>query len=333
MSRPRALVTGATGFLGRRLVPRLLTAGLDVRALVRRTDDGEALRQSLPPADRDRLEIALGSYTRADTMKSAAAGCELVYHVAAAMSGSPAGFVQTTVTGTRTMLEALRETGLRRLVLVSSLAVYDTSPLKRGDTLEESCPLEPKPAERDPYCYSKVLQERVAWEAHEQAGLPLVVVRPGVLYGPVRGCLSTRVGLRFGNFVLRVGGWHHLPYSYVDNCADAVAAAGTAPGIEGQAINVIDDELPTGRRLIREYRRHVGPLYAIWIPLWTLDPLSRSCEWYHTWSEGQLPAVFTRYSSAALWTPLVYSNAKAKRALGWRPAVGLDEALRRTLAV
>ncbi len=335
MSDPvrRVLLTGATGFLGRRLVPKLLAQGHTVRVLVRREDDGLTLREQLHEGLRERLEIASGGYTRRESAAAALEGCQVVFHLAAALSGSPAGMVQTTVTGTRALLDAVAERPVERFVLVSSLAVYDTSRLLPGDQLSEQCPLESRPGRRDPYCYSKVLQEQICWQAHREQGLPLVVVRPGVLYGPVRGGMSSRVGLRFGNVVLQMGGSHRLPYCYVENCAAALARAGSAPNLVGQAMNLVDDELPTGRQIVREYRRHVGRLWSIWIPLWTLDPLARGCQWYHRWSQGQLPAVITRTDYESLWKPLRYDNRLAKKLLDWQPEVPLAEALRRTFAV
>jgi nucleoside-diphosphate-sugar epimerase len=108
--------------------------------------------------------------------------------------------------------------------------------------------------------------------------------------------------------------------------------AGTVPGIEGEAFNIVDDELPTGRQIVTLHRRSVGRVRALTMPRPAIGPLSRLCEWYHEASRGQLPAVLTPYKSDAQWKPLRYSNAKAKRHLGWSPEVGLDEGLKRTFS-
>jgi nucleoside-diphosphate-sugar epimerase len=183
---------------------------------------------------------------------------------------------------------------------------------------------------RDSYTYSKIAEEKVAWEAYRE-GLPLVVVRPGVIYGPGRGCLSSRVGLRLGKLMARMGGDQALPYTFVDNCAGAIELTGRTPGVEGEAFNVIDDELPTGRDLLSRYRRAVEPLRVLPIPRWAIMPLSRLCESYHTWSAGQLPSVLTPYKSMAQWKPLRYTNARAKGVLGWEPEIGLVDGLQQTL--
>jgi nucleoside-diphosphate-sugar epimerase len=88
----------------------------------------------------------------------------------------------------------------------------------------------------DPQCgHSKVAEEAVCWEAHEQGKIKLVVIRPGVIYGRGRGVLSGRIGLQVGCMMVRMGGRQQLPDTYVENCAAGIALAATVPGIEGQA--------------------------------------------------------------------------------------------------
>lgn len=328
----RALVTGANGFLGRALVAQLLETDLVVRCLVRRESDETALRARLPQQAQSRLEFAIGSFERPGDAKVAVEGCEIVYHLGAALGAAPAKLVLTNVVGTRTLIDAALAAGVKRFVLVSSLAVHATAPLARGAMLSPNAPLEPRPQERDAYCYSKVRQEQVAWEAHRDRGLGLVVVRPGVLYGPGRGVMSNRIGLRFGNFLFRVGGWQRLPYCDVDNAAQAVLLGGTTPGVEGEAFLAVDDRLPTGRQLIRAHRRSGQSLHVLWLPLWTIGMVSDFCEWYHRWSRGQLPAVFTRATSDALWKPLRYDTSATHQRLGWRPAPELENLVRRATA-
>lgn len=324
----KVLVTGATGFLGRRLVRALLDQGHCVRCLVRSGSDISVIGGATVGT----VEIVTGSLAQERSCVAALQGCDTVYHVAAAMGGGAAVLFTTNVIATRQLAALAIRERVRRFVLVSSLGVYGTDDLRRGDTLDESCPLDPHPHLRDPYSYSKIAQEQAAWEARAE-GLPLVVVRPGVIYGPGRGCMSSRLGLQLGpNLLLKMGGRQRLPYTFVDNCAKGIALAGTVAGVEGQAFNLIDTDELTAHSLVRSIRREVRRMRVLPVPHLMISPLSGMCEWYHRWSNGQLPAVLTRYKSGVQWKRLRYSNKKAVERLGWRPEVSLRDGLCVTFA-
>jgi len=324
-------VTGGPGFLGRRLVKALLAQGADICCLVRPSSDIKDFGQAIAVETGSPPEIRISNLSDVGACAAALAGCEVLYHLAAELRGATSVLFLNNVVATRRLLEAARKAGVRRVVLVSSMAVYGTGHLSPGDLLDESCPLEPEPHRRDPYSYSKIAQEEVAWQAYRSGAISLVVLRPGVIFGPGRDCISGRVGLRIGKLLVRMGGSQQLPYVFVDNCADGVLRAGTAPGIEGQCFNLVDDGLPTGRELLAQYRPMVGKMRSVAVPNWTIGPLSGLCEWYHKRSRGQLPAILTRYKSAAQWKPLRYSNARAKAALEWKAETSFSEGLLQTL--
>lgn len=305
---------------------------MSVRCLARPSSDVSGLRASADPEAADRLEIVAASLGSLEANPEVFRDCDLVFHLAAALSGSTPALFLDNVVGTRKLLAAARQFPPRRFIHVSSLAVHGTAHLRRGDTLEESCPLDPEPHRRDPYTYSKIVQERVVWEICRQALLPVVVVRPGVIYGPGRDCLTNRVGLRLGNVLVRMGGKQPLPYTHVDNCADALVLAGTVEGVEGQSFNIVDDDLPSARELVKRYRREVKALRVVPVASLAIGPLSRLVDWYSGWSRGQLPAFLTRYKSMALWKALKYTNAKAEAELGWRPRIGFPEGLEQTFS-
>ena len=328
----RAAVTGGTGFLGRRLVRALLRQGAEVCCLVRPGSDVGVFHERDEFDSGLHPEIQVTSLGDVDHCADALAGCDVLYHLAAELRGAPAVLFLNNVIGTRRLLEAAHKAGVGRVVLVSSLGVYGTSQLSPGDVLDESCPLDVNAHQRDAYSYSKIVQEEVAWEAHRGGAVSLVVVRPGVIYGPGRDCISARIGLRIGSFLIRMGGGQQLPYVFVDNCADGVLRAGIATGVEGKAFNLVDDGLLTGRELLAQYRAAVGRIRSVAVPHFAIGPLSGLCEWYHQRSRGQLPAVLTRYKSAAQWKPLRYSNARAKEALGWKAETSFSQGLSQTLA-
>ncbi len=325
-----AIVTGATGFLGRRVVRALCEDGASVRCLVRPSSDLTSLRDGLGAywrqVDCERISLQ----DRHACRRALTPNCT-IYHVAAGLTGSCSTLFLNTVVPTRSLIEAALEMGARRFVLVSSLGVYAAAGLKRWSVVAEEAPLDPQPHRRDPYTYSKIMQEQVAWEAHRERGLPLVVVRPGVLFGPGRGLISGRLGLQLGGVLIRMGGRRPLPYTYVDNCAAAIRQAGLTPGIEGEAFNIIDEDVPDTTALLRHLRRRTAKPRTLTVPGWSVSALSGLYEWYSRRSHGQLPPVITRYRSASLWRPLRYSNEKAKSRLGWRATVSFEAAFEQTL--
>src|SRR5262245_2317677 len=323
----RALVTGGAGFLGQSLERELLSNGTQVRCLVR---SSRSAARMAGRAEFAGVQFVQGSLSCLDAVEPAFAGCDVVFHLAAAMRGAVAGMFADNVVATRKLIAVVSRAAVRRFVLVSSMGVYGTAHLCAGDTLDESCPLDGQPQSRDGYTFSKIAQEKIAWEAHRAGNLGLVVVRPGVLFGPGRDCLSNRVGLRLGSCLLKMGGKQRLPYAFVENAAQAIAKVGTFASIEGEAFNVVDDDLPTANELLKQYRREVNRIRVLPVPYRFVRPLSRMCVWYHRYAQGQLPAILTAYKSDAQWKPLCYSNEKAKSVVGWQPRTNFAEGLRRT---
>jgi dihydroflavonol-4-reductase len=240
--------------------------------------------------------------------------------------------VASTVSASEKVFQAALAAKVSRVVLVSSFGVMAVAGLSRHAVVDERVPLEPHPERRDAYSFAKLRQEELAWRYARGEGLPLVVVRPGFVFGPGQEILGSRIGLSAFGLFLHLGGGCQVPLTYVENCADAIALAGATPGVEGEIFNLVDDELPTSRTLLARYRREVAPLRALPVPYALLRPLSRVNAWYSARTDGHLPAVFTPYKVDGLWRPQRYTNEKAKRLLGWRPRVSMREALDRTFA-
>src|SRR5262249_47065561 len=160
-------------------------------------------------------------------------GVTIVYHLASAMAGSPADMTMGTVVASKNMLEAIAKRRAEghappRVVLVSSFGVYGVAELPRGTIVDEGTPLEPHPERRDTYSQTNLRQEKLFREYEGKLGLDLVIVRPGVIYGPGGNAMSSRVGLDVFGIFLDMGRKNILPLTYVENCADAVLAAGEA---------------------------------------------------------------------------------------------------------
>ena len=327
----KILVTGAGGFLGQRIGPSLLRAGAaDVRLHYRRLpvpDPAQALQAAYPQAHIDAVAANLLAPT---SIGAALERVDVVVHAAAGMRGAPADMFANTVIATRNLLDAAVAAGVRRVVLISSFAVYCTEPLARGSVLDENVPVEADGVLKGNYAFAKTHQEHLFEAYRERHGFEAVTLRPGVIYGPGGGLFSSRVGLRVMGVFVSLGGPAMLPLTYVDNCADAIAAA-TLKARAGSAFNVVDDDLPTCAQYLTRYRREVERLRVLRLPYWAFERAAGLLERYHRRSKGQLPAVFTPYIVRSMYRPLRYSNA-ALKAIGWMPQVGTAQGLAETFA-
>ena len=136
---------------------------------------------------------------------------------------------------------------------------------------------------------------------HDRTGLPYTIVRPGIVIGPGKKAIPGFVGIDTFGFFMHMGGGSRLPLTYVDNCADAIVLAGLVPGIEGEAFNVVDDELPTSRAFLRMYKRQVRRFWSVPVPYAAVYGLCALWERYAGRSAGQLPPVFNRRTCAFSW--------------------------------
>ncbi|HMF63872.1 MAG TPA: NAD(P)-dependent oxidoreductase [Edaphobacter sp.] len=326
----KILVTGAGGFLGKAIVERLLAHGQnDLRCMLRDTSKARGLEAIAARYPQARLEFVTANLRNPNEIPRAVSGADMVIHAAAALKGSPAEMFMDSVVASRNLLEAIaNELRPIRVVLVSSFGAMGVAELPRGAMVDEKTPLEQHPAQRDVYSHSKLRQEQLFWEYREKYGFELVVLRPGVIYGPGGGHFSNRVGLSlFGRF-LHLGGNNLLPLTFVDNCAEAIVVAALAPGANGQVYNVVDDDLVTSRQYLALYKSRVKPLRSIPVPYPVLMWGSRMVERYSKRSKGQLPAIFTPYKTRAMWGGNQFSNAKLK-SIGWKPVVPTREGLER----
>jgi len=325
------LVTGSAGFIGSRVVKTLLEYGFrNVRCFVRPSSNHARLADIAARfASRGAsVDVVEGNLLQKEDCARAAAGCSVIFHLAAASEKSFAACVMNSALTTRNLLDAaVAGGGLKRFVNVSSFAVYSTVGMKRGSLLLESTPLETEPALRnDAYGYGKLKQEKVVERYHEKFGVPYVILRPGTVFGPGKTTLSGRIGTGALGVFLHMGGSNRIPLTYVENCAEAIVLAGLVEGVDGQVFNVVDDESTTSRRFLRMYKRHAGWFPSIPVPYPLAYLLSLGWERYSDWSEGQLRRTFNRRRCSAEWKGNRYSNDKLKQLLGWTPRVPFDQA-------
>jgi nucleoside-diphosphate-sugar epimerase len=326
----RILITGATGFIGSRVVRNLVERGFrNLVCFVRPSSNMQRIESLLAETKNSGVSVVTGNLLSRMDCEAACKDVKLILHLAAGTGDKsfPDAFMNSVV-ATRNLLDASLQYGsLRRMVLVSSFAVYTNR--QRSSRLDESCPIEEHPELRDAYCYAKVKQEQLVADYAEKHGVGYVMVRPGSVYGSDRRAITGRVGLGTFGIFLHLGGSNRIPFTHVENCADAIVLAGLVQGVDGQAFNVVDDNLPTSRQFLRRYKKHIRNFRSIYVPHLVSRTLCGLWEKYSQWSEGQLPPAFTRGRWYSEWRRTKYSNEKLKRQLGWRPRLSTEEALQR----
>jgi nucleoside-diphosphate-sugar epimerase len=328
------LITGAAGFIGSRVVEGLLDRGFrNLICLVRPSSEMarlEAIIERRPPETQ--IKVVRGNLLSRQDCETAAKGVALILHLAAGTSEKsfPDSFMSTVVT-IRNLLDAsLQYASLRRFVLVSSFTVYSNRQKPYGRLLDESCPIEEHSELREEaYCFAKVKQEQLVAEYGKNFGIPYVVVRPGNVYGAGKGGIIGRVGIGTFGVFLHLGGSNPMPFTYVDNCAEAIILAGLVKGVDGEIFNIVDDDLPSSRQFLRQYKKNVRRFKSIYVPHAVSHALCYLWEKYSHWSKGQLPPIFNRRRWHAYWKKTRYSNQKLKAKLGWAPKVSTAEGMRR----
>ena len=320
------LITGATGFVGGHLARACVQRGWTVRALVRSgTDAGELERLG--------ASIVRGDLTDRAVLATIVQGVDVVFHCAAKVGdwGPAEEYRAVNVGGLRYLLEACRGQPLRRFVHLSSLGVYEA---RHHFGTDES---EPLPRQHvDGYTQSKVESEQLALQYARESGLPLVVLRPGFIYGPGDRTVLPRIleNLRRGRMRYLGNGRRAMNTIYVGNLVDAMFLAAEEPKAIGQVFNLTDGEAVSKRRFIEALADGVGvprprPLP---LPLWAARPLARWMEARALRKGATEAPVLTQARVKFLGLNLDFSIEKARRELGYRPRFSFDEGMRETVA-
>jgi nucleoside-diphosphate-sugar epimerase len=328
------LITGATGFIGLRVVQQLVDRGFrHVRCFTRPSSPTDRVA-ALACHHRDgaRVEVVTGNLLCVEDCAAATKDAAVIFHLAAGRGEKsfPDAFMNSVV-ATRNLLEAsLQHKSLKRFVNVSSFAVYSNRQKPCWRLLDESCPVETHPEVRgDAYSFAKIKQDEIVTEYAKRFGVSYVIVRPGYVIGPGNPGISGRVGTATFGVFLHLGGSNRIPFTYVDNCADAIVLSGLIQGVEGNVFNIVDDDLPSSRQFLRLYKRHVRRFKSIYVPHFVSYALSYLWEKYSAWSEGQLEPTFNRGAWHSYWKKTRYTNEKLKRLLGWTPKITMCEGLMR----
>jgi nucleoside-diphosphate-sugar epimerase len=316
----KVLVSGASGFLGRYVVARLLECGHNVRAIVRPAS-------SVPPWAGE-VEIFCADLRTHDNLVGAFEGVDAVVHLAAATSGDEDFQFTTTVVATERFLDAMSKSSVKRLVHVSSFAVYDWAQAKR--TMDEETPLLSDMYKMGGYAIAKVWQERVVSRMAAAHLWEVTITRPGFVWGPQHAVIGG-MGRIFGRIYLLFGPFTRLPLTHVVNCANCIVAVLEGKASVGESFNIIDSDEVRVLRYVREYRRRTGRR-GILLPI--PYRLGLGVAYLATFvsrmlfgKKGQLPSLLIPRRFEQQFKPIRFSNRKLKDWLSWSPPLSFDECL------
>ena len=320
----KVLITGVNGFIGSHIAERMIKNGMQVYGLVRITSD-LSLIEGLS------ISLRYGDITDAESVQKAVSGMDIVIHNAGLASdwGSLELFKKINFYGTQNIVKASMEAGVRRFVLMSSVAIHGFG---SEQTMNEQSPIKTHGFH---YNISKWEAEKWTFEYTKNSALEVSAVRPGNVFGPkdhtfIEKYLDVLVKGQGGY----VNGGHSLTCPvYVGNLSHAVYLAATHPKAAGETFIITDGYDITWRQFTEQLCEKMGikpPNLSI--PFAIGNPLALTLEKIYLWTRQTSAPLLTSYRMHNGGKNYHFSIEKIKNLLGYSLETPLDEALERTVA-
>lgn len=308
-------MTGATGFIGGRLAKRLAQEPQTrVTGTGRNVEAGAALQKA-------GVAFRAAELLDFSAMRALVEGQDLVYHVAAWLGGRHGGKEMAwalNVYATIQLLQMAAAAGVRRFVYVSSIAAFGAT---RQEIVTEDHPVDVRQGAI--YGRTKAEAELQAQQTARELGIELVIIRPGMVYGPGSNSWTVRMTelvQKRAPVIFGTGEGHAYPV-YIDNLIDALVLAGERPEAAGEDFNLVDPPV-TWREWFGAYGEIAGrkPVSA---PLWVGRAALRVAEIL------PLGLGVDRDLIAYYTAKVVFPTDKARRILGYEPRVSFGEGMAR----
>lgn len=320
------LITGATGFVGGHVAAACVQREHTVTALVRAGSNAQELEKL-------GVRVVRGDFGDPAVARPAVAEADIVVHCAAKVGdwGPLDEYRKVNVEALRHLLDVCKGQGLTRFIHMSSLGVYAA---RHHHGTDESEPLPPR--HRDGYSQSKAEADRLALQYYHDFGVPVVVLRPGFIYGPGDRTVMPRIIRSLRDGAMRypgAKGARALNTIFIENLIDAVLLAVEREEAVGQAYNLTDDEFVSKRRFIEKVAdaldlprpTRTPPFWLSWLITWLSEAQAKL-------RGARTPPTFNFTRLKFMGLNLEFSIDKAKRELGYRPRVDFDEAMARTMS-
>jgi nucleoside-diphosphate-sugar epimerase len=319
-------VTGASGFVGIYLVKKLLSEGYRVRALVRKNSLHTGRLLPLP------VELVEGDLADADTVNEAARDVEYIFHLGAAMSNDWDEHERTTIGGTEHVIAAAKANGVKRLVHVSTLAVYELLDKPARSIIRENSPYQTDPKKLGPYAWAKIETEKAVKKAVEEQQLDAVIVRLGMVLGPLSRVFYPHLGYSLGDdvFIPIARGRVILPLVYVDNAVDGLLAAALKDDIAGESFNLVDEGEVSAMEFLKKFKDVTGSDAKIvsmpYFVAWSLTLAYEIVSGIGLIKKGATSRAQLKWKQSSMF----YDSSKARETLDWQSPVSLEEGMKRT---
>ena len=308
----KILVTGANGFIGTQLTETLANSGHQVRNTAR----------SIAPNNPITSEMITCDLESADNLDHLTTGCDAIVHLAGrahVMSDDPATseslYLSANVDVTRRLAQSAARTGVKRMILMSSVKVNGES-----TTIDSPFTSQDIPNPQDPYGRSKTQAEQTLWDVASTSGLEGVVIRPPLVYGPgVRANFASLIGIVNRGIPLPLGSIHNKrSFVSVDNLIDCIETTLQTPNAGGQTFLVSDGQDLSTPELIRAIASslHKSPM---------LIPIPTALLKLAATTAGK------RNAYDRLCGSLTVDIALTKQKLSWTPPFTVQDSLQRTV--
>lgn len=315
----KVLVTGSTGFTGKRLTEILLQKGYNVRVIIR-----DKSRFKIP--GNNRLEVVIGDLKNTIDVDIAVKDVQLIFHVAAlyrTAGAEPQEYWDTHVKATENLLNSAHRNGVKKFIHTSTVGIHGHI---ENPPADENYRFKPG----DIYQLTKLEGEKKAKEFHDKTGLPLVIIRPSAIYGPgdMRLLKLFKIASKKYSIILGSGEiFYHMVY--VDDLAEGFILAAESDINNGETFIIGGDGYVTLNQLLELISRILGKQSKkIHLPAAPFQILGSLCEKVCI-PLGINPPIYRRRVDF-FTKSRAFDISKAKKMLGYSPKVSLEEGIKRT---